>query len=613
MGHEQPFWERNTLSLSKEWSGGMRTLIEKFVTLGYIIAPWPEKKGEFTIRGGTVIIAPINENHLYRVDFFGNAIDEIGIVSGGRNAVEKEAARERKLFEYLESGDYVVHQDHGVGVWRGITREDHKKYFCIEYRGPREGAPDTLLVPVGEEKRITPYIGFRKPPVTRLGTPMWKRIVKKTKEDALEFAKKLLTIHASRELARRAQYAPYPELEEKIASDFLHIETPSQMRALADVMNDLERPHPMDRILMGDVGFGKTEIALRASIRVAANGYQAALLAPTTLLADQHYRTWSRRLENSPIKVSRLTRLEQASEERKILHGIREGKTDIVVGTHRLLSRDVLWKNLGLLIIDEEQRFGVAAKEHLKSLKKELDVLTLSATPLPRTLSLGLSRLKHMSTLEDAPLGRRAPHTFVLPRAEDMIKRAIERELEREGQIYFLEGRIRHIPRALEILTNMLPERRIGYIHGRLPEKILIETMERFRSREIEILISTTIIENGIDLSSVNTLIVSDATLFGLSELHQLRGRVGRGALESYAYFLYHSGRLSDEARRRLDILSSTQFLGAGQIIAERDLEMRGAGNILGREQSGSARLVGLNLYSQFLAEAIERLHNTSN
>ena len=413
MGREQSFWERNTLLLSKEWGGGMRALTEKLVTLGYAVAPWPEKKGEFTIRGGTVIIAPINENHLYRVDFSGNAIDEIGVASGARNAIEQETARERKLFEYLESGDYVVHQDHGVGIWRGITRENYKKYFCIEYRGPRGGAPDTLLVPVGEEKRIAPYIGFRKPPVTRLGTPMWKRIVKKTKEDAPEFAKKLLTIHASRELARRALYTPYPELEEKIASDFLHIETLSQTHALSEVMDDLERPHPMDRILLGDVGFGKTEIALRASIRVAANGYQVALLAPTTLLADQHYRTWSRRLEHSPLRVTRLTRLEDAREKQKALHGIREGKIDIIIGTHRLLSQDVLWKNLGLLIIDEEQRFGVAAKEHLKALKKELDVLTLSATPLPRTLSLGFSRLKHMSMLEDAPLGRRAPYTFV--------------------------------------------------------------------------------------------------------------------------------------------------------------------------------------------------------
>lgn len=612
-GSLHPFWERNTFEISKEWSEGMRVLTERLVTLGYTATPWPEQKGEFTIRGGTVILFPVNEMRLYRVDFFGNTIDEISILRESRDTVDARTLNERKLIEYLENGDYVVHQDHGVGIWRGVVREGHANYFSIEYRGPRDGAPDMLLVPTAEEKRITPYIGFRTPPVTRLGTPVWKRILKKTKEDTFEFAKKLLTTHALREITKRSPYIPYRELEEKIASDFPHTETESQLRALGDIMNDLEASSPMDRMLVGDVGFGKTEIAFRASVRIAANGKQTAILAPTTLLADQHYHTWARRLKNSPLVVTRLSRLESVSEKQKIIRRIRDGTVDIIVGTHRLLSRDVVWHNLGLLIIDEEQRFGVEAKEHLKNIKGEIDVLTMSATPLPRTLSLALSHLKRISMLEEAPRGRRTPHTFVLPYSEHGIQRAVEHELERKGQIYFLEGRIRHIPRTLETLTKLAPKRRIGYIHGRLGEKILVETMEKFRAGEIEILISTTIIENGIDLSSVNTLIVSDSTLFGLSELHQLRGRIGRGREESFAYFLYATGRLGNAARRRLDVLSSTQFLGAGPFIAERDLEMRGAGNILGREQSGTARLVGLNLYSQFLAEAVEKLRSSSD
>ncbi len=587
-------------------------LVEKLVELGYELEAWPQERGEFTIRGGTLILFPVNETSSWQIDFFGNKIESIEIYKGGKPS-GKTDARERALFEYLGDGDYVVHQDHGVGIWRGIREERGRKYYLIEYRGARGGSPDTLMVPVEEKRRIAPYIGFRVPPITRLGTPFWKRTVAKTKEEAFSFAKKLLMLYAARELEHREPYFPYPEFEEKVEESFAYTATLSQERVEREIMKDLESDAPMDRILLGDVGFGKTEIAVRASVRVAANGKQVAVLAPTTLLCDQHYRVWQERVRNLPFRVERLSRLESRKEERNVLQAIRDGKADIIVGTHRLLSRDVLWRRLGMVIIDEEQRFGVRAKEHLKDFKKDIDILTLSATPLPRTLSLALASLRRMSTLEEPPKGRRAPQTFVLPYKREMMLRAVKHELGRQGQVYFLEPRIRSIPKTLEELRELLPKRSIGYIHGRLSEKILVETMEKFRSGKIEILVSTSIIENGIDLSDVNTLVVSDAVLFGLSELHQLRGRVGRGKEESFAYFFYNPKKLTDRGRERLDTLSSMQFLGAGPMIAEKDLEMRGAGNILGREQSGAARQVGLNLYAQFLAEAVEELRKNKH
>lgn len=605
-----PFWERNSLVIDSSWEHGFGPLVERLVDLDYRLAHWPEKPGEFTIRGGTLIIFPIAESRLSRLDFFGNKLESIEKLATRAKPYDLRKPASRKLFPYLGNGDYVVHENHGIGIWKGIRKHNSKDYFMIEYRGPRRDAPDTLLVPVEEERRISPYIGFRTPTISRLGTPLWKRTIRRTKEEALAFARRLLELHAERSLATREPNMPFSEIEEKLASSFPHPETESQLRAINEITSDLESNSPMDRLLLGDVGFGKTEVALRASLRVASNGKQVAVLAPTTLLADQHFEVWQRRLDNLPVRVARLSRLETKKDVGLTLKGIQKGSIDIAVGTHRLLSRDVNWKRLGLLIIDEEQRFGVRAKEHLKHLKKDIDVLTLSATPLPRTLSLALSQLKRMSALDDAPVGRRAPQTFVLPYKEQILKDALLEELGRNGQIYFLEARIRRIPRTLELLKKIIPSRKIGYIHGKLPDKILVETMEKFRRGEIEVLVSTTIIENGIDLSEVNTLVVSDATLFGIGQLHQLRGRVGRGTKEAFAYFFYQPGGLTPKASERLDVLSKTQFLGAGTVIAERDLEMRGAGNILGKEQSGAARLVGLNLYSQFLAEAIEKLRH---
>lgn len=606
-----PFWERNLVVVTENWSGGLRKLVERILALGYLPNSWPEHKGEFALRGGAILIFPVNEKSVWRVEFFGNSIDSIEPVPSKIEKVQKDKRRHQSIFEYLKDGDYVVHQDHGIGLWRGITREHGGEYYLIEYSGPRGGTADTLLVPVSESKRITPYLGFRAPRISRLGTPIWKQTVRHTRDDAVAFAKQLLAIHATRAVAARASYHAFPELEEKIASSFPYDETFAQKRALLDIMRDLTHNTPMDRIVLGDVGFGKTEIALRASVRVASAGKQVAILAPTTLLCDQHFELWKKRLAGLPLHVARLSRLEPRSAQAKIIKAISAGSVDIIVGTHRLLSADVAFKNLGLLIIDEEQRFGVRAKEHLKEMRSALDVLTLSATPLPRTLSLALSQLKNMSVLDEGPAGRRAPNSFVVPFDEEIIKHALRHELDRGGQIYYLENRIRKFPETLKFIESLVPARRVGAIHGRMTERELIKTMEKFRAGKIEILISTTIIENGLDLAGANTLIVADASRYGLAQLHQLRGRIGRRDAESFAYFLYNPERLDKKASDRLDVIANTQFLGAGSVIAEKDLELRGAGNILGREQSGAANRVGLNLYSQFLAEAVEQLQNS--
>ncbi|TSC74111.1 MAG: transcription-repair coupling factor (superfamily II helicase) [Parcubacteria group bacterium Gr01-1014_33] len=392
----------------------------------------------------------------------------------------------------------------------------------------------------------------------------------------------------------------------------------------------------MDRLLVGDVGFGKTEIALRAAFRVVTSGKQAALLAPTTVLTAQHLATFTERFHTLPVRVRMLSRLLSGKEEKEVLQELADGTIDMVVGTHRLLSKDIVFKNLGLVIIDEEQRFGVKQKEKLKSLRTEVDVLSLSATPIPRTMQFVLSKLRDVSLLETPPPERIPIQTLVLPYSQKLIREAIQSELERGGQVYFLHNRIETIGRVKERLEKILRQRkinpppakrlaivrasplergrvrvgvpRIGIIHGRMPEKELIRTMEAFRKKEIDILVATTIIENGLDISSANTLIVDDATRLGLAQAHQLRGRIGRGKTQAFAYFLYKPRHLTEKAQERLSALQEYFELGAGYQLALRDLEIRGAGNILGREQSGAVNKVGLNLYYQMLGEAIEEI-----
>jgi transcription-repair coupling factor (superfamily II helicase) len=363
----------------------------------------------------------------------------------------------------------------------------------------------------------------------------------------------------------------------------------------------------MDRIVCGDVGFGKTENALRAMVKAVNSGYQTAMICPTTILANQHFQNFKERLKNLPIKIALLSRLQSKKEQGEITERLKKGQIDIVIGTHRLLSKDIEFKNLGLLVIDDEQRFGVRQKEKFKKIRTSLDVLSLSATPIPRTLYLALSSLKNISLIQTPPVGRVPVKTFIMPFQEKTIKKAVENEISRAGQLYYLHNRVETIEVVKKFLENLVPKVKFGVAHGRLKEKELIKTMADFQDRKIDVLIATTIIENGLDLPNVNTLIVADATHLGLSQAYQIRGRIGRSHIQAFAYFLYPS-RLSEKAKIRLDALKEAEELGSGYKIALKDLEIRGAGNILGKEQSGNINSVGLNLYCQILSEAIEKL-----
>ena len=531
------------------------------------------------------------------------------------------------------AGDYVVHIDHGIGIFRGEINDD----IVIEYAPLKDypEAPDGLFVPKTLVNRLQPYLGLRKPVIHRLGTSVWAITKKAAKEDIVEFAKKLLETIAHRHNITRDPYAAYPEQEDELEASFAHEDTPDQKKAIKEIFSDMMRAYPMDRILTGDVGFGKTEIALRAAFRTILNDRQVVLLAPTTILADQHYDTFRARFEQFGVQVARLTRLENEQEIKHTIDRIAHGTVDIVIGTHKVLGLKFSskggptsgWKRLGLLIIDEEQKFGVAHKEHLKKLYPAIDILTLSATPIPRTLHLGLSKIQSLSHIATAPLGRTQIQTYVLPKNKKIMKDAIEFELARGGQVYFLANRIHKIPKLLEEIQQLNvganskikgSNVNIGVLHGRMKDEDIIRTMHDFRNpassdgarKKINILISTTIIENGMDISNANTLIVENATLLGLAEAHQLRGRIGRSDKEAFAYFLYPHHKLGNKAAERLEALERYSWLGAGIEIAKRDLELRGCGNILGRAQSGVAYKVGLNLYFQLLEEAIEKLKN---
>lgn len=428
------------------------------------------------------------------------------------------------------------------------------------------------------------------------------------KEEAEKLARELLEIYSKREIATRPTYLPDTEIDSQIAATFPYEETPDQAQAIEDIKKDLEKSQiPLDRIVCGDVGFGKTEVALRTMIKAINSGYQAAMICPTTILASQHYQTFKKRLKNLPIKVELLSRLQSKKEQKEIIKKIKENNIDIIIGTHRVLSNDIDFKNLGLLVIDDEQRFGVRQKEKLKKLRASLDILSLSATPIPRTLYLSLSSLKNISVIQTPPAYRLPIKTVIHSWDEKIIKKAIKDEVARKGQVYYLHNRVETIETTKKLLENLVPKVKFGIVHGRLNEKELVEVMSEFQNKKIDVLVATTIIENGLDLPNVNSLIVADATRLGLAQAYQIRGRIGRSHIQAFAYFLY-GGNLTDLARQRLKVLKEAEELGSGYRIALKDLEIRGAGNILGKEQSGNINQVGLNLYCQMLSEAIDKI-----
>ena len=605
----QSFFLNNILFLKKDQKYNLSQFLRTLDEMGYEKVYKIQELGEFSHRGNIVEVSPSNLNFTVRFEFLGNQITEIEkipfeIKDSAREALKKKL-KSQKLFsdlKGLKSGDYLVHLDHGIGIYNHQSEINDQQYYELNYA---EG--DKLYVPVGLERKLSRYIGFTVPKISRLGSPLWLKAKKRIREETEKLARELLEIYAKREIASRPPYILDTEIEKILAQTFNYEETPDQSMVIGEIKKDLQAEEPMDRIVLGDVGFGKTEIALRTMVQAISNNYQAAIICPTTILANQHFQNFRKRLENLPIKVGLISRLQTKKEQKKIADKLKDGTIDIIVGTHRLLSKDIEFKKLGLLIIDDEHRFGVKQKEKLRKQRASLDILSLSATPIPRTLYLTLSSLKKMSVIKTAPLGRLPIKTAIFKFKKELIKETVEKEIARNGQVYFLFNRVRNIEEMREFLKKLLPGIKIGIAHGRLSEKELTQIMEDFKKKDINVLVTTTIIENGIDLPNVNTLIVADSTKLGLSQAYQIRGRIGRSSQQAFAYFLYPK-KLSALAKERLKALKEAEALGSGYQIALKDLEIRGAGNILGKEQSGNINQVGLNLYCQMLSEAVEKI-----
>jgi transcription-repair coupling factor (superfamily II helicase) len=510
----------------------------------------------------------------------------------------------------LKGGDWVVHIDYGIGRFAGLVERTldglRREYLLIEY-----GGGDQLYVPIHQADRITCYVGAdgSDPTPSRLGTQEWDRTKSVTSKAVEEIARDLLDLYARRQTIQGYAFSADTPWQGELEASFPYEETEDQLLALEDVKRDMEHKRPMDRLICGDVGYGKTEVALRAAFKSVMDGKQVGMLVPTTVLAQQHFNTFRERLAAFPVEVEMLSRFRKGREVTEILHRLTNGEIDIVIGTHRLLQPDVQFKNLGLLIIDEEQRFGVTHKEYLKKLRTEVDVITLTATPIPRTLFMALAGARDISTINTPPEARLPITTYVGPYDPRLIRQAVLRELDRGGQVYFVHNRVQTIETIRSRLMRLIPEALLTIAHGQMPEKKLSLVMERFANGEIDVLVCTSIIESGLDIPNANTLIVDRADRFGLAQLYQLRGRVGRGATQAYAYFFRHPRQLAtEEALYRLETIAEHSQLGSGYAIAMRDLEIRGAGDILGTRQHGHISAVGFHLYTRLLARAVRRL-----
>jgi len=511
----------------------------------------------------------------------------------------------------LKSGDFVVHEQHGIGRYveliqrtvGGVTRE----YLVIEYAPAKRGQPgDRIFVPTDTLEQVSKYIGGETPAVHRIGSGDWQKAKGRARKAVRQIAGELIRLYAARTSAPGFAFSPDTPWQRELEDAFSYIETPDQLSTIEEVKRDMERPYPMDRIICGDVGYGKTEIAIRAAFKAVQDGKQVAVLVPTTLLVQQHSKTFAERYAGFPIKVAGLSRFNTAKESKEILAELAAGSIDVVVGTHRLLSADVVFKDLGLVIVDEEQRFGVEQKESLKKMRTTVDVLAMSATPIPRTLEMAVTGIREMSTITTPPEERHPILTYVGPADDAQIRAAIHRELLRDGQIFYLHNRVESIDRAAAKIQELVPEARIRIAHGQMGEAALEDVILAFWNREFDVLVCTTIVESGLDIANANTLIVERADNFGLSQLHQLRGRVGRGRERAYAYFLYPADQpLSEVALDRLKTIATNTDLGSGMRVALKDLEIRGAGNLLGGEQSGHIADVGFDLYMRMVGEAV--------
>ena len=553
-----------------------------------------------------VVIAGANLVVITETDLTGNratATEGKRLAAKRRNVVDPLA---------LTAGDLVVHDQHGIGRFMEMTERvvggARREYLVLEYgSSKRGGGSDRLYVPMDSLDQLSRYVGGESPTLSRLGGSDWANTKTKARRAVREIAAELVSLYAKRQASAGHAFAPDTPWQAEMEDAFGFTETVDQMTAITEVKGDMEKPVPMDRVICGDVGYGKTEIAVRAAFKAVQDGKQVAVLVPTTLLADQHLQTFAERMAGFPVTVKGLSRFTDPAESRAVLDGMKDGSVDIVIGTHRLLQTAVTWKDLGLVVVDEEQRFGVEHKEHIKSMRTHVDVLTMSATPIPRTLEMSLAGIREMSTILTPPEERYPVLTYVGPHDDKQIAAALRREMLRDGQAFYIHNRVRSIDQAAARVRALVPEARVAVAHGQMPEDLLESTVEGFWNREFDVLVCTTIVETGLDISNANTLIVDRADTFGLSQLHQLRGRVGRSRERGYAYFLYPPEvPLTEMAYDRLATIAQNNELGAGMAVAMKDLEIRGAGNVLGVEQSGHVAGVGFDLYVRLVGEAVE-------
>ncbi|MGC2652126.1 MAG: transcription-repair coupling factor [Mycobacterium sp.] len=559
------------------------------------------------LRDGFVIPSGVNLVVITETDLTGNRATA--------TAGKRLAAKRRNVVDplALTAGDLVVHDQHGIGRFLKMTERivggARREYLVLEYASSKRGKSDTdkLYVPMDSLDQLSRYVGGQAPALSRLGGSDWANTKTKARRAVREIAGELVSLYAKRQAAPGYAFGPDTPWQAEMEDAFGFTETVDQLTAITEVKADMEKPVPMDRVICGDVGYGKTEIAVRAAFKAVQDGKQVAVLVPTTLLADQHLQTFTQRMAGFPVTVKGLSRFTDGAESRAVIEGLADGSVDIVIGTHRLLQTGVHWKNLGLVVVDEEQRFGVEHKEHIKSLRTHVDVLTMSATPIPRTLEMSLAGIREMSTILTPPEERYPVLTYVGPHDDKQVAAALRRELLRDGQAFYVHNRVSSIDQAAARVREMVPEAKVVVAHGQMPEDALETAVEGFWNREYDILVCTTIVETGLDISNANTLIVERADTFGLAQLHQLRGRVGRSRERGYAYFLYppHTP-LTETAYDRLATIAQNNELGAGMAVAMKDLEIRGAGNVLGAEQSGHVAGVGFDLYVRLVGEAVE-------
>jgi len=613
-----------------------KALAAKLVEYGYERRAMISETGDFSMRGGIIDIFPPTFEGPVRIELSGNTVESIRSYSLLSSETLEEHAmviilpklgiypKKKKItdlgekiplasFVDIQLNDYVVHVDHGIGRFKGFKKikygEEEKENIVIEYADN-----DKLYVPIEEMHLIQKYVAFeRRPPkLYKLGGKMWKTAKERAKKGIYSMAFELLELNAMRSRLAGFQFSKDAEWQVQFENNFPFKETPDQLRSTIEVKKDMEFAKPMDRLLCGDVGYGKTEVALRAAFKAVMDNKQVAILVPTTLLAEQHFITFKNRMKDFPITVEMMSRFRTQGEIKRILKGAKEGAVDILIGTHAILRKNMEFKDLGLVIIDEEQRFGVKDKEKLKKIRLMVDVLTLTATPIPRTLYMSLMGVKDMSIIETPPQDRLPVEVIVSEYDDNLIKKAILFEKKRKGQVFFIHNRIQGIEKVADRISGLVPEAKVAIAHGRMHSKELEGVMKEFMKGTIDVLISTVIIESGIDIPNTNTLIVNRSDMFGLADLYQLKGRVGRFKNKAYAYFLVPKGHvLSRESGRRLEALERYKDLGSGFKIAMEDLEIRGAGNLLGKEQHGYISAIGFDLYCRILREAVDGLNKS--